>query len=179
MMKGVSKLGSSKRRLTRWAALILLPIGLTFGVAESVAADSPYWAPAHGHRAKHVGHHRHRPHGSHKRRGRRGAKHRVYEHHVYHHEVEQAPEYVEPYTSTELAPSNTNVTVAIGDGTPGVGSGTVGAVVGAALGGLLGSNVGNGNGKLAATAAGTLAGWVIGGKVAGTGQREDVSSGSP
>ena len=55
------------------------------------------------------------------------------------------------------------LTMIFGDGKPGIGSGTVGAVLGAALGGFLGSNVGNGNGQLAATAAGTIARARLGG----------------
>lgn len=124
-------------------------------VAKPVAADPPYWAPAHGWRAKHDARHHDRHY--------RNQHYRKHHHGRYPRNEGFAISYrgTPAYGPSYYAPRPRKQYYGGG----GLGRETAGGLVGAAVGGALGSQIGNGSGQLAATAAGTLLGYMVGSSI--------------
>ncbi|GHD51451.1 hypothetical protein GCM10017083_25920 [Thalassobaculum fulvum] len=128
---------------------------LNFGLAVAAAlmiaaapagpafAEPPPWAPAHGWRAKHHGHDRHR------------------EVHVYHH-YDRADDYGRPVIVTRGASYRCDRSLLDGNKT------LLAQILGGAGGAVAGSQFGKGTGKLAATAGGALLGVLIGTEIGGS-----------
>ena len=127
--------------LTAAAALMIVaaPVGAAY-------ADPPRWAPAHGWRAKHHDHDRHRD--------RR-------EVHVYHH-YDRDDDYRQPVIVTRGSSYRCDRSLLDGNKT------LLAQVLGGAGGAVAGSQFGKGTGKLAATAGGALLGVLIGTEIGGS-----------
>jgi hypothetical protein len=126
------------RTLEPLAVRVALIIALlSFAAADSVRADPPCWAPAHGYRAKHGG----GDCGKHYRKQHKGKRHAT-----GGHERNDRSDARRHDDGSESSIS-------------------VGGLVGAAVGGYAGSKVGKGTGNVAATAGGAVGGYIIGQEV--------------
>ncbi len=135
-------------KVVRVVALSLATGLVLLGSGGAAWAEPPPWAPAHGHRTKHVHHHYYREpahvHEDH-----------YHEHHYHVHEHVHKHVHKDVVVERPRYHHKPNV-VYYRD------RAALGGLVGAAAGGLLGAQVGDGRDQLAATAAGSVFGYIIG-----------------